>query len=573
MSEVIKKSPSIVDLTVDSPSPLPPRPRPLPHHPPPLALEGWYCDHCTFINSLDSLGSDCETCGLPSSSNQHTEASASAAPTQTKTIQDAASLVQSAPATIKTTVISARDSQEFIQQKRESPSIVTRFAIQAIQHDLVNTRTNEGDKIPTYALSCACDHISQASEKWLWSCGYRNIQMMISGLMTDPAYKAALFGGSGIIPDIPSLQMWIERAWRLGFDLEGAASLGGKLVGAGKKWIGSTEAAILLRSFGLRAKLVSFHAFDDEQVAHLCSNEEAAQVSSICQGAEARLYARTGKRPLGSCFSCGKRGHFSNRCPRSRIDSAPPSLTSDGNNRSLAVHQEEQVYYYSRNQGLVDWVTQHFYAETEAAMSSAKDHDVEIKDKRPFPVYFQHSGHSRLLVGWEVDPVTGLKRYRDKGEVDDDEENDEQVEKKVDGSADIRKFFPSLSRSSSTTCKSEDVINEKKEVSEGTTTLALAAKQQVSENSSLSSSLVDGKSRLSLLIFDPAIEKSEFDESLSTSWRRVVKRGLHTLRESQFEAVYVEVGSPVDREGSYGWEKLKVLDQLHYVSGLNRVVK
>ena len=48
-----------------------------------------------------------------------------------------------------------------------------------------------------------------------------------------------------------------------------------------------------------------------------------------------------------------------------------------------------------------------------------------------------------------------------------------------------------------------------------------------------------------------------------------MKRGLHTLRETQFEAVYVERGSLVEREGSEAWEKLKILDQIHYISGLN----
>jgi len=590
----MKKFPSIVDLTVDVPSPPPP---------PPLQ-DGWNCEHCTFRNPINTFGKDCETCGLPPSSGPQSSSSITgninSLAQKPFSSSDHDSSDPKGRQLLSTSTAISKDSPEFNQQKREMPNIVTRHAIQKMMYEL---RMNRKGEAPSFALSSACDHISQASEKWLWSCGYRNIQMMLSALMTEPTYKAALFGGSGIIPDIPSLQMWIERAWRLGFDPEGAVSLGGKLLGAGKKWIGSTEAAVLLRSFGLRAQLVSFHAFDDEQVAHLCSPEETTKVSSIRKDAEARLFARAGKRPLGSCFSCGKVGHFSSKCPnprRSRLDEPPPSLSmSDGTNRPLAVRQEEQVYFYSRNQGLVDWVTEHFHTEAETVSSTAEDHGDENKGDggsgeedgvgvgggrghRPFPVFFQHSGHSRLLVGWEVDPVTGLKRSRDDDDDDDDEREEEETK---GGNGDIRSFFPSLSRSSSTVGKSDDTnrdkARDKESVIKPSTASATSAavgggaadaastSAEASLLSNSSSLLVTGKSRLSLLIFDPAIEKDEFDGSIvSSNWRRVVKRGLHTLRESQFEAVYVERGSLVEREGSEAWEKLKILDQIHYISGL-----
>ncbi|CAM9152532.1 unnamed protein product [Choristocarpus tenellus] len=97
-----------------------------------------------------------------------------------------------------------------------------------------------------------------------WSCGYRNIQMMCSALLEVPEYARVLFGGSGIIPGVPLLQAWIELAWANGYDPEGCEQLGGvgSLIGS-ETWIGATEcAALLSRSFGVKAEVVDFESKD-----------------------------------------------------------------------------------------------------------------------------------------------------------------------------------------------------------------------------------------------------------------------------------------------------------------------
>ncbi|WIA40959.1 hypothetical protein OEZ86_004609 [Tetradesmus obliquus] len=92
-----------------------------------------------------------------------------------------------------------------------------------------------------------------------WGCGFRNIQMQASHqLMRGNAdVRAALFGGCGFVPDVASLQAWLEAAWAAGFDPGGAAMFGGS-VQCSRKWVGTTEAAALLRYFGCRAQLVEF---------------------------------------------------------------------------------------------------------------------------------------------------------------------------------------------------------------------------------------------------------------------------------------------------------------------------
>jgi hypothetical protein len=88
------------------------------------------------------------------------------------------------------------------------------------------------------ALCAPCDHVSQRRAPGSsFACGYRNMQMLCSALLAsgEPQYRAALFGGCGYVPDVAALQWWLERAWRLGFDPEGAAQLGGRVSGTARK--------------------------------------------------------------------------------------------------------------------------------------------------------------------------------------------------------------------------------------------------------------------------------------------------------------------------------------------------
>ncbi len=68
-------------------------------------------------------------------------------------------------------------------------------------------------------------------------------------------YAGKLFGGVDFVPDIPSLQAWLECAWRQGFDPDGASQLGGHVqvslwfahLGAGTAHEGK-EAFVFFRS-------------------------------------------------------------------------------------------------------------------------------------------------------------------------------------------------------------------------------------------------------------------------------------------------------------------------------------
>lgn len=58
-----------------------------------------------------------------------------------------------------------------------------------------------------------------------WSCGYRNIGMMASHFLSKEGghheISKALFAGSGFVPDVRSLQAWLEAGWAAGYDPQG----------------------------------------------------------------------------------------------------------------------------------------------------------------------------------------------------------------------------------------------------------------------------------------------------------------------------------------------------------------
>ncbi|KAL3846031.1 hypothetical protein ACJIZ3_003434 [Penstemon smallii] len=109
-------------------------------------------------------------------------------------------------------------------------------------------------------LSGHVDHFQSIKSEdavlgWGCGCGWRNIQMLSSHLLSQRhEAKEVLYGGSGFVPDIASLQRWLELAWEKGFDTH---DFDRRFYG-NESWIGTRECAALLRYFGLRAKVVDF---------------------------------------------------------------------------------------------------------------------------------------------------------------------------------------------------------------------------------------------------------------------------------------------------------------------------
>mmetsp|Transcript_59433 Transcript_59433/g.109978 ORF Transcript_59433/g.109978 Transcript_59433/m.109978 type:complete len:392 (-) Transcript_59433:49-1224(-) len=108
----------------------------------------------------------------------------------------------------------------------------------------------QGDEIGlSYAAAVAPDN---------WSCGYRNVQMLTGHLLNrhDIRHWAPqIFNGA--VPGVEALQGELDRLWSMGYDPEGCAQLGGAVTGT-RRWIGTTEACVLLRGQGVRCNVEAF---------------------------------------------------------------------------------------------------------------------------------------------------------------------------------------------------------------------------------------------------------------------------------------------------------------------------
>ena len=335
----------------------------------------WTCAYCT-VRHLEPTESDCGTCGLPRAPpSQDLAAAAAAAAVPSDVVawlrwEDAQSSLPG--------LLNALSKCYYTYNERLPPARRLRIALSR-PLSFVSQRG-------TYGSS--------------WSCGYRNIQQLCSSLASaNAAYKSALFG-SGVIPDIESLQVLIEKAWGLGFDPDGAAQLGRSLQGT-SKYIGSAECVALLRSQGFDARLVAFHSLDSpviyqaaEELGQRAAAGYAERARSEYAKAVNQLYANAGVTPaqLGVRSMIGQHQAFV---------AAPASFKLPRGAGSAI-----RTFYMRRHAGLIRWLRDYFGAASSvAAGTGASSSATTAASSRPFPLYFQHDGHSRTIVGFEERPA------------------------------------------------------------------------------------------------------------------------------------------------------------------------
>lgn len=255
-------------------------------------------------------------------------------------------------------------------------------------------------------VSTYIDHFeSELSADFGWGCGWRNIQMLTSHLFTQrKEVHEVLFGGSGYVPDIPSLQRWLEIAWERGFDVDGSQYFNQKIYGS-KRWIGTTECAALLRSFGLFARVVDF---DSESMEFFDGNPKGKK--RVLHGPMDKFIPR--KQP---CFS-------ESFPAKKNVNEVEERSTTKHNNNVSEV--------------LAKWVWKYFSSDVCRGSTSTKPNNVFVTQKTLVlfnltdfyyiltwiylifvsfyylliflsvsllsmdrPLYFQYNGHSKTIVG------------------------------------------------------------------------------------------------------------------------------------------------------------------------------
>eukprot|EP00117_Sycon_ciliatum_P007322 scpid49978/ scgid5046/ Zinc finger with UFM1-specific peptidase domain protein len=219
--------------------------------------------------------------------------------------------------------------------------------------------------LQSVSLCCNVTHYSADRGDSGWGCGYRNLQMMMSSLMSVPEYRCRIQRlvpnlAAGQVPSVPKLQELIEAAWTSGFDRAGADQLGHKLCKT-RKWIGTTEIAAVLRYCGIRMQIIDFHRPSGPNNTHPAMLD---WVKSYYSGSA----STSSHVPRGGVSSC-----TSSSAPGESGKAATSSVVTAAAQRNRPA---------------------------SGAAGPPSQASVQVHGEK-FPLYFQHQGHSRTIVGYE----------------------------------------------------------------------------------------------------------------------------------------------------------------------------
>ncbi|KAI3417860.1 uncharacterized protein J3R85_014128 [Psidium guajava] len=231
----------------------------------------------------------------------------------------------------------------------------------------------------TCILCSYLDHFqSTKSEDVGWGCGWRNIQMLSSHLLVErQEAKEGLFG-------------------------VGSEHFNHKIYGS-SSWIGTTECAALFRSFGLRARIVDF---GPKNLESLFLSIPGSRIDSQSVGARGKENAVQIHGPMDRYLA--KRKQISPEVCSSKgytgCSYIQPDHVSDSSNEDLGISSARS----SKGQEvLTDWVWRYF--SDKSFMNNCFS---RVSISRKPPLYFQHDGHSRTIVGIQVmHQPKGMQKY------------------------------------------------------------------------------------------------------------------------------------------------------------------
>ena len=187
-----------------------------------------------------------------------------AASLQLSSLANNATASHSAPQEQKIAAAKATSSNVWVD-KNDKGSI-SKDILSAIQLLARNAQGGNGRTARFFVTQCGpVTHFQQSDQ---WSCGFRNVQMLLSALvpkLTDrrhPYYASlqdvyqqaenvlAVESPPLVLPSLEQLQQQLEECWGEGFDPKGSAHFGGKVLGK-KSLIGAVEVSFLLRYWSM----------------------------------------------------------------------------------------------------------------------------------------------------------------------------------------------------------------------------------------------------------------------------------------------------------------------------------
>jgi zinc finger-containing ubiquitin peptidase 1 len=405
--------------------------------------------------------------------------------------------------------------------------LINRLA-ECITNELPSQPTKSQPKqqqfITQQSLLCASPglvHFASTAYDQGFGCGWRNLQVQVSHLLSTYPQSSSLCGGVGWVPDISSLQAWLECAWEEGFDPPGAEQLEHSVQGS-RKWIGTTEVAVVLRYFGMNALIVDFTDKSKFTIGRGGKKGAAGQQNGN-NSEEVHLNVE--------CDSCGIKPivglRYKSRVLPNYDLCAKCHQNQGGDDGPVAPFQRMMAtgmrntgggicdYADDSKQQLLRWIWNYFERHIPSSSSSSSEngdngfgeketkrlklvnggggtgsHDdgnEKVVVTNAGPLYFQHEGHSRTIIGIEKRRVIGT---------------------------------------TTTTINNHNRNQNKK---------------GGSNNNVGSSSSSLPQYQLSLLILDPSIDKRLLQNALERGqgWQQLLRKGAHTLKHSQWQLMYV----------------------------------
>eukprot|EP00798_Chlamydomonas_sp_ICE-L_P005802 gene5802-6086_t len=437
-----------------------------------------------------------------------------------------------------------------------------------------------------------------------WGCGWRNIQMASSHLLCRdaPDIHNALFAGSGFVPDIASLQAWLEVAWQAGFDTLGAESLGGKVRGE-TKWIGTTEASTLFRYFGLQAQIIDFmgpggassHPAGLGSATAPCARLEdgrAVHLNAQCDGCGCQpivgvRYHSLSLANYDLCPGCKAKPEAAAAAPyqavgeeassKAKPEAAAAALQPTG------LQQQQQQQQQQMHWPLVKWVWDYFTGQHAPTKHMAEPCSTSpsLVSSQPVtctqlpPLYFQHEGHSRTIIGIERKPLPARTKSSLSSRTAAGQALPKRSRSDPGGSSkgDITQYLQLTAKPSAPGRPPQDQQNQQNRLPSVPGRPPLDQQNQLNwlpsvpgrppldqqnqlnrlpqvqhlQQQQLRQQEQDKKPQVdeqdyvyTLLVLDPGMPSAALYEALrsKTGWQRMVRRGVQTLKHPQYQLMY-----------------------------------